>query len=382
MFVAGEVAAAFVLLVSMTLLGRTLLAVLQVNPGFDARGVLTLAVSLPAGTYATDERVASFYVQLQNALEERLGRESVSIVDELPLTHDRGRRLISVTPSDAPREAVVRSASPGYFDVMRIPIVAGRSFDRQDDAGAQVRVVLSTSLATRLFGGESPVGRRVLLAGGQGMAEVIGVVGDVKHRALDEATLPTLYVSALQEPSRGTRVVVRAADPAARVVAVVREEIARLDANLPVYGVQPMVATVTASPGMPARRLLITVFAGFAFLAVVLSAIGLFAVVAHDISRRRGELALRVALGAAPMRLLRATLAQGSVMIGGGLAVGALLSIWASRALSGLAVTTIESNTLSVGIAAAVILLTGVAALLPAALRAARTDPLIALRSE
>jgi ABC-type antimicrobial peptide transport system permease subunit len=175
---------------------------------------------------------------------------------------------------------------------------------------------------------------------------------------------------------------VRVAGPDATVIDAVREEVARLDANLPVYGVQPMAATVAASPGMPARRLLTTVFAGFALLAVVLSAIGLFGVVAHDISRRRGELALRVALGAAPMRLLRATLAQGSVMIGGGLAVGALLSIWAARALSGLVLTTIGSNALSVGIAAVMIVMTGVAAILPAAVRAARTDPLIALRSE
>ena len=380
--VAGEVAAAFVLLVSMALLGRTLLAVLHVNPGFDARGVMTLRVALPSATYATDERVASFYALLQQALEERLGRHAVSTVDELPLTHDRGRRLVSAAPSDAPREAVVRSASPDYFAVMRVPVTAGRSFDRQDNASAPARVMLSTSLATRLFGGEAPVGRQVLLAGGTAMAEVIGVVGDVKHRALDETTLPALYVSALQEPSRTSIVVVRSASPDANVIAAVREEAARLDGNLAVYGVQPLAASVAASPGMPARRLLTTVFAGFAFLAVVLSAIGLFGVIAHDVSRRRAELALRVALGAAPMRLLRSTLAQGSVMIGGGLAVGALLSIGASRALSGLAFTTFDSSALSVGIAATVIVMTGFAAILPAAWRAARTDPLDALRAE
>jgi predicted permease len=194
MFVAGEVAAAFVLLVSMTLLSRTLMAALHIDPGFEARGVMTLRVSLPVATYATDERVASFYALLQHAMEERLGRGTASIVDELPLTHDRGRRLVSAAPSDAPREAVVRSASPGYFEVLRIPITAGRSFDRQDDAGAPPRVVLSSSLATRLFGSESPVGRLVSMAGAARVAEVIGVAGDVKHRALDEATRPTLYV--------------------------------------------------------------------------------------------------------------------------------------------------------------------------------------------
>ena len=127
-FVTGEVALAFVLLVSVMLLGRSLLSVMNVNPGFDGRGVLTLQVSLPAASYANDERVASFYSTLQSALEERLGPRTSSIVDEIPLTGDRGRSLVSVRSTDVGREAVVRVAGTGYFDVMHIPIVAGRAF--------------------------------------------------------------------------------------------------------------------------------------------------------------------------------------------------------------------------------------------------------------
>jgi putative ABC transport system permease protein len=380
-FVVGEVALAFVLLVCVTLLGRSLLSVLQVNPGFDARGVLALQVSLPAANYNV-ERVVSFHTALQSALEERLGPRSTAIVNEIPLTGDRGRSLVSVRPGDVGREAVVREASPAYFDVMRIPLVAGRSFDARDNASATPRVVISASLAERLFASEQPTGRHIWLGAGAQMADIIGVVGDVKHRTLDEAFLPTVYLSALQAPSRSSIVVVRSARPDADVIAAVREEVGRLDGNLPVYGVRSMQEKVAASPGMPARRVLTATFMGFAVLALVLGAIGLFGVVAHDVASRRSELALRMALGAEPMRILRATLGQGALMVGSGLAVGGLLSIWAARALSGVGFATARLDALSVSVPATILIIAGAAAVLPAARRAARTDPLTALRSE
>ena len=381
-FVTGEVALAFVLLVSMTLLGRSLLSVLRVDPGFDARGVLTLQVSLPAARYTNPERVVSLYSALQSALRERFGPRAVSIVDEVPLTGDRGRSLVSVRQTDAGREAVVRTASPGYFDVMRIPVVAGRAFDPEDNSAVTARVVISELVAERLFASEQPIGRHIWLSARSQMAEIIGVVGEVKHRALDEAFLPTVYLSALQAPSPSSIIVVRSARPDGDVVAAVRDEVARLDGNLPVYGRRSMQDVVAASPGMPARRLLTATFMGFALLAVVLSTIGLFGVAAHDVACRRRELGIRIALGADPRRILSATLGQGVLTVGFGLVVGGLLSIWAARALSGMLFATDHLDVLSVGVPAAVLMVAGAGAVLPAAWRAARTDPLIALRSE
>lgn len=380
-FVTGEVALAFVLLACVTLLGGSLLRLLKVNPGFDARGVLALQVSVPAANYTLD-RVVSFYAALQNALEDRLGRRSIAIVNEIPLTSDRGRGLVSVRPTDVGRESVVRETSPAYFDVMRIPLLAGRPFETRDDSSAPPRVVISKSLAEGLFAFEQPIGRQIWLAAGAQMAEIIGVAGDVKHRALDEAPLPTVYLSALQAPSRSSVVVVRSARPDADVIAAVREEVRRLDGNLPVYRVQSMQDVVAASPGMPARRVLTATFMGFALLALVLGAIGLFGVVAHDVASRRAELALRIALGADPMRILSATLGQGAVMVGSGLAVGGLLSIWTGRALSGAGFVTDRFDVLSVSVPATMLIIAGTAAVLPAARRAARTDPVTAVRSE
>jgi putative ABC transport system permease protein len=139
---------------------------------------------------------------------------------------------------------------------------------------------------------------------------------------------------------------------------------------------------VAASPGVPARRVLTATFMGFALLAVVLGGIGLYGVAAHDVACRRAELALRIALGADPRRLLSATLGRGALMVGWGLVVGSLLSIWATRALRAVIVATDRLDVLSIGAAAAVLIVAGIAAVLPAARRAARTDPLMVLRAE
>jgi putative ABC transport system permease protein len=326
--------------------------------------------------------VVSFYSALQSVLEERLGSRTISIVDEIPLTGDRGRSLVSARPADSGREAVMRAAGAAYFDVMRIPVVAGRSFDRGDNSSAPPRVVISQSLAERLFVDERPIGQHIWLGTTAQAAEIVGVVGDVKHRALDETLSATVYVSARQSPSRSSYVVVRSTRLEADVVAAVREEVARLDRDLPVYGTRSMPDVVGTSPGVPARRVLTAAFTGFALLAVVLGGIGLFGVAAHDVARRRGELALRIALGADPGRILRATLAQGGLMVGSGLAAGGLLSFWMGRVLGTVLFATHQWDVLSVGGAAAVVIAAGAGAVLPAALRAAHTDPLVALRAE
>jgi ABC-type antimicrobial peptide transport system permease subunit len=176
--------------------------------------------------------------------------------------------------------------------------------------------------------------------------------------------------------------VVRSQRPDADVIAAVQEEKARLDGDLGTSHVRSMQEVVAASAGVPARRVLTLTFLGFALLAIVLAGLGLFGVVAHDVASRRTELALRIALGADPMRILMRTLGQGAWMVGAGLVVGGVLSIWATRALGSMVFATGRFDPLNVAVAAAVLVVVGVVAVLPAARRAARTDPLTALRSE
>jgi putative ABC transport system permease protein len=384
-FVTGVIALACVLLVSLSVVGRSLRSVLNVNPGFDARGVLTLGISVTSATkYPTTERVGAFFSTLHRALEERLERGTVSMINELPLTHDRGRGMFRVQATDPPVEMVRREVGPSYFDVMRIPIIAGRAFDARDDVASPFRVVVSQSLAARWFPGEQPIGRQIRLGPGARPAEIIGVVGDVKHRSLDdEASWPTVYFSAWRSPSRPMILVIRSQRPDAEVLAVVQEEKARLDAEIPlVRALRPMQDVAAASPGLPVRRALTATFMAFTVLAIVLAGIGLFGVVAHDVAARRAELALRIALGADPIRILIRTLGQGAWMVGGGLVAGSILSIWAARALSSVVFATDRFDPFNVAIATAVLIAVGAVAVLPAALRAARTDPLSALQGE
>jgi putative ABC transport system permease protein len=380
-FATGVIALACVLLVSLTLVGRSLRNVLNVNPGFDARGVLTLQLLVQ---YSNPER-ASFLSALHSALESRLGPSTVSVVNELPLTHDGGRRFMRIQLTEPAREVVLREAGTAYFDVMRIPIVAGRPLDARDNAAAAPRVVVSKSLAEQWFPGEQPIGHQISLGAAPRAptAEIIGIAGDVKHRSLDaEGFWPTVYASAWQDPSGSMILVVRSQRPNADVVAIVREEVARLDRNVPVHGVRSMEDVAAASPGVPARRVLTVTFMGFALLAIVLGGIGLFGVVAHDVASRRAELALRLALGADPRRIVIRTLRQGAWIVGAGLVLGAIGSMWATRALSGFGFATSRFDPLNVAVAAAVLMAVGAVAVLPAARRAARTDPVRALRSE
>lgn len=378
-FVTAVVSLAFVLLVSVSLVGRSLMTVLAINPGFNADNVVTAGVAPPPAAYPTTDRLVSFYSALESDLSQRLGARTVGIINELPLTNDRGRGMVAVRPADPGSEAIIREASSAYFDVMQIPVIAGRTFERRDDATAPARVVVSESLAERLFPGESPLGRQISIQARAESAEIIGVVSDVKHRSLDEPTVPTLYFSLWQVPSRGNILVIRGTRPASDAIAIARETVARLDRNLPVYGVAAMSNAVARSPGVPARRVLTAAFLGFAVLAVVLGAIGLFGVIAHEVASRRSELALRIALGAAPRRILTSTLGQGVGMIAVALVIGTVLSFWASRALAGIT-TTSGVDVVSAAGAAAVLLVASIGAVFPAARRAARTDPLTVLR--
>jgi putative ABC transport system permease protein len=381
-FVTAVISLAFVLIVSVTLLGRSLLITLAIDPGFEPEGVLTAGIALPQVRYPTVDHLVSFYSTLESELSQRLGTRAVGIVNELPLGNDRGRGLVSVRQTDPQREAVIRVASTSYFDVMRIPLVIGRAFERRDDGLAPIRVVISESLAGTLFPRESSVGRQIWLAARAQPAEVIGVVRDVKHRSLDDPVLPTVYLSAWQSPSRGSVMVLRTTRADADAIAVVREQVARLDGDLPVYGRVSLTGMVARSPGVPARRMLTTAYLGFALLAVVLGAIGLFGVVAHDVASRRVELALRIALGANPWRILITTLVDSAWMVGSALVVGGVLSFWASRAIAGVVHTSGPFDLISTGAAGAVLVLVGVCAVLPAARRAVTMDPLIVLRSD
>ena len=380
-FVVGEVTIAFVLVAAMLLVGRSLQRLTAVDPGFDTTGVLTARLSLPAPQYRDAAAVGTFYSQLDAALSARLGRDSVAVVDELPLTGDRGRSFAGVARDSAKLDVVARVAGPHYFSVLGIPLIAGREFTTDDDGDASARVIVSRRAAERLFEGHA-VGRTLWLQGLTAPAEIVGVVSDVKHRALDEGDLPTVYFSAFQAPSRSSHIVMRTTGDPGTALQLLRAEARRLDPMLPVYSPRLLADEVAASPGVPLRRVVAATFAAFAALAVVIAGVGLFGVIAHDVNRRRLELALRLALGADPWRLQGGVVMQGLTMLALGVAVGAVLWFVLSSGLRAVVYETSLGDPTTLGLAIVVLLACAVGAAAIPARQVARTSPFAALRGE
>ena len=382
-FVAGQVAIAFVLLVSLAQVGRSLQSVLEIGPGFDPTGLMKLQVSLPGTTYGRPAQVTAFYSEVLSELDRQLGAGTSASISEVPLTGDGGRTSIGLRPGEASREVVLRNASRGYFEVMGVPVLAGRSFDQTDAASAPVRAVVSESLARRLAGTEDLVGSTIWLGRGDLRADVIGVVGDVKHRALEESVLGTVYLSSDQVPSAASVLVVRSTRPDDVVASTVSGVVQRIDGSVPVYRVEAMTDVVARSPGVPARRVLTAAFAGSTLLALLLSTVGLFGVLAHDVASRKGELAIRMALGATPRRIVAITVRSGAVLVGTGLLLGGTASVWAGRGLEGVLLSTQEGAWAAASILSAFVLVAaGALAVVPVALRASRREPSDALRGD
>jgi hypothetical protein len=265
---------------------------------------------------------------------------------------------------------------------MRIPVLEGRGFDEQDDLSNPWRVVISESVARLLFGAAPAAGRSIWVAAIGATAEVVGVVGDVKHRAVDEPLISTLYLSAWQRPSPTSRLAVRSDLAAQDEIAILRADVARLDSQLPVYGVRPVTAIVAASPGMASRRVMASCFLAFAALALAVAGLGVFGIVADDLARRRFELALRVALGADIGRLQRSVVAHTSALVLTGIIPGVLLSFAAARLLRSAVADIEAADPVAFGGVAAVLVVVVAIAVAGPARRLARTEPALVLRGE
>jgi putative ABC transport system permease protein len=376
-FVAAEIAVAFVLVAAVLLVGRSLRAVIAIEPGFVPDHVLTAQVSIPSARYRSNESIAAFYQQLEGNVTARLGRGHVAIVDELPLTGSTaGRIRVASTTEDRAHDAVARVAGSTYFALLQIPLVDGRAFDDRDAPGATPKVVISRSLADLLYPNTAAPGRTLWIASANQRVEVLGVVGDVKHRALEEEPMPTLYFSAAQQPSNSNHLVLKTDRSDADTLDIVRSEVARLDPQVPVYAARTLDEIVQTSAGVPVRRVISATFAAFALLALVIAAVGVFGVVAHDVSARRLELALRLALGAHPGRLQHAVLRQASGLLAAGLATGMALSLLLSRTLHVLLYGVTPTDAVTLAAVTALLSATMLAAACVPARRAARTNPL------
>ena len=386
LLVAGQFALALVLLHGAGLLLRSLARLEDVRPGFDSRGVLTAELNLPQSRYPDQARQLLFFDQLFDRLRRDPAVVAVGGVNFLPFTgpgagstfHPSDR---PVPPAGEEPVAGLRIVEPGYFSAMEIPLLAGRGFTGQDKAGAPRVVVVSRQLAREEWPGESPVGKRMRVNyGSDNELEVVGVVGDVLHDRLDGPSRPTVYYPAAQFAPGGLTVVLRTRGDPAALAPLVTGAVRELDPLLPVESLQPLSARLGNS--LAGRRSSLVLLSGFAIIAVVLAAAGIYSVLNQVVRLRTREIGIRLALGSTPDRELRSVLRGSLALVGAGTAIGLLGATGVGHALRGFLYAVPAGDPLTVVAVLLGLGLTATAASLLPARRAARVDPAVALRNE
>jgi predicted permease len=382
--IVAEVALSFALLLGAGLLLRSLERLLAVDKGFDAGHVITGTLDLSPTRYPEAPQQVAFFRDLRERVKTLPGVQAVAFVNNLPLAGGTNGEIAiegKEFPKDAQPMAEKRIATPGYFDVLRTPVLAGRAFTERDVAGAPVVVVVNKTFAERYFPGESPLGKRVaFLWDITGMQEIVGVVADVREQALHQPAAPAIYIPLAQRPMDYGYLIVRTTGDPASLVPTLRRAVTSLDRNLPIGEVRTLDEVVAQA--LAERRLAMALFGVFSVLSLALAALGLYAVISYMVVQRRQEIGIRLALGARAEQILRLVLTQGLALIATGVIVGAVAALWLGRFLAGLVFGVGTTDPLTFGGVALLLAATALLASTIPALRAARLDPASVLRSE
>ena len=387
--VVTEIALALVLLVGAGLLLRVLWRLQNVAPGFRVEGLVAARIDLPASRYEKKDTQSAFRRRLLEALSAEPGVRA-ALVSELPMSGDAldHDALIDGAPPVAPGDEpslYSRSILGDYFGVMGIPLRAGRFLTEADREGAPLVGVINEALARRFFPGSDPIGRRVRWARMQEVhwITIVGVAGDVRHFGLADADQPAIYtpfVQADQDWKRWSELVVRGPGGPAALESAVRRRLHAVDPMLPITRIRTVDRVVSES--LTRQRFgaeLLSIFAGS---ALVLSCVGIFGVMWAAVRRRRAEIGVRMALGAAPGRVVREVLGDGLRMIALGIGIGLAAALVLTRWMGSLLVGVPPTDPATFASVAAVLAAAALLACWIPARVAARTDPMTALRSE
>jgi putative ABC transport system permease protein len=385
--VIAEVALSLVLLAGAGLLSATLLRLQQVDPGFDAHDIVTAEMSLPESRYRTDVQQAAFYDQMLEKVRSIPGVSSAAGVSILPLTGNNmviGFALEGEPRGDgipSPHGEMLDVVTTDFFSVMKIPLKMGRSFTEADDSTAPPVIIVNEAFAKKYWPGENPIGKRVSAGyNSDSLRAVIGVVGNVRRLALDTDPAPAMYLSEHQASYSGLTLVVRTRDNATNVPAALKHTLVSLDPDQSLGTIRSMESVLARS--LAQQRFSASLLGIFAMIALALSAVGIFGVMTAMVTQRTRELAVRLALGAHPRKVLQLVMSHGASLAGIGIVIGLFGAFALSRVVAGMLynVSASDPRTL-LGVSLLLAAVALLACYIPAR-RATRLDPIITLREE
>ncbi len=385
--VAAEIGLAVVLLIVSGLLMRTLAAIERLDPGFDVANVLTASITRPQSSTAGAS--AQFFEQALSRIRVLPGITTAAATSRVPFAGSRfnpnrgleieGRAL---TGSGEGTWAVDYTVTPQFFETLRVPLVEGRTFNDGDGASAPKVAIVSAAMARRFWSNRSPVGAR-LRQGDEAEGEwrtVVGVVGDIRNDDADQPPIPYLYVPLAQRPARTMTIVVRTAADPAGMAAALRRAVVELDADQPLYDVRTMEQVLDADLG--GSRVLIQVFAAFAAIALGLAGLGVWGVAAQSVGQRTREIGVRIALGATSPQVVALLARQGLAPMAVGLLAGLAAGLAVARLMRGILFQVSATDPLTLAGTVATLAAVGLLATFGPSLRAARLDPVTALREQ
>jgi putative ABC transport system permease protein len=379
--VVSEMALAFVLLIGAGLLIRSFARLTEVNPGIDPRGVLTTYILLPDAKYSGG-RGTAFFQQMLERVRALPGVEAAAVTNSVPLSGSHRSTDFGIEGRPSPTKetfnAGIRIISPDYFRTFRIPLVEGRLLAESDGAETPPVVVINESLARIYFANEDPLGKRIGYKGAY--RSIVGVVGDVKHSALDEEAKPEFYLTIAQLPQTSMSMVARTSVDPMQMLALIREQVWAVDKDQPVTNIETMARLMAKS--VAPRRFNLLLLGVFALVGLALACVGLYGVMSYTVTQRTREIGVRMAMGAQRGDVLRLVIGEGMKLA----LIGALLGLGGALALTRLLKTLLfgvkpgDPLTL-VAVSALLIAVAFLASYIPAR-QAAKVDPMVALKHD
>ena len=395
--VVTQVGVAFVLLLGAGLLMASFRQILAVDPGFDPRGVLTASVMLPQSRYAGDAELRAFAGEAVRRTRALPGVTTAGVTSSIPLGTNHSDSVIfaegyQMQPGESVISPSLSVVTPGYFEAMRIPLKRGRYFDGRDANGSKLSIIVDERLARRFWGDREPIGRRMyfpsdpndLLATNEKTEwlTVVGVVGEVKHDGLvsEGALVGAYYLPNDQRPRRFLTFAVRAAVDPTALVGRLRSEVNAIDPELPVFATLTMEEVVEES--LVTRRWPVLLSGGFGLMALLLSAVGIYGVLAYLVTQRTKEIGIRMALGSTPRSVFDLVAKEGLALVVTGFAVGGLGALAIRKSIEAQLYNVRPTDPAVIAATAGVLAAVALVACVIPARRATRIDPVVALNQE